>query len=94
MADDVKMPNSQLGCALLVVVVGHPVRAALPPPLSHVCLATEQLGCFHDSWDRTFPVCVSEGKAAHTPCQDHATAGDAVQMLLELPSDPQRSPNQ
>ena len=66
------MPNSQLGWALLVVVVGDPAIAALPPPLSHVCLATEQLGCYLDSdvsaFGRTFPVCVSEGEAARTPC--------------------------
>jgi hypothetical protein len=35
--------------------------AALPPPLDTVCVMDTSLGCFADSWQRTFKVAMSDG---------------------------------
>lgn len=42
--------------ALFALLLAQQVAADLPPPLPLVCLATQQLGCYNDSWTRTFPV--------------------------------------
>jgi hypothetical protein len=48
-------------CGLALLALVEVAWAGLPAPLPYVCQMTEELGCFNDSWSRTFPVSVSEG---------------------------------
>ena len=75
-------------CGLALLALVEVAWARLPAPLPYVCQMTEELGCFNDSWSRTFPVSVSEGvhgHAKHIPCctRDHAYA--CARRHLTLP---------
>lgn len=45
---------------MLLVCIAQ-IEAALPPPLPLLCRRTQTLGCFNDSWSRTFPFMASNG---------------------------------